>query len=257
MVGYLDVKIRNHIPGNKETVSKGGSQLKRIIDKYNLNVINANENKCKGKWTREQGEGRSIIDYVVTSQEYMETIKSLEIDEKQCTLYKIECQNEQIKKRYSDHNAIRINIDFISLKNVSKKKKMITRKGYKKYQTIIQEKEISKILEKEGLQESYNTWADEVQNTIKKVEKTGTEKPRKVIPKIQQKIKKLRIEPKTTKYKLEKHILLQRAKIMKKHILGKLKESRSEKISKVAESVNNNVDNGVKYVRTKSKPNTK
>ena len=57
MVGDFNVKIGNRIPGNKETVSKGGRQLKRIIEKYNLNIINANENKCKG-WTKEQGEGR-------------------------------------------------------------------------------------------------------------------------------------------------------------------------------------------------------
>ena len=45
----------NHIAGKKETVSKGGRQLKRMIKKYNLNIINTNENKCKGKWTRQQG----------------------------------------------------------------------------------------------------------------------------------------------------------------------------------------------------------
>ena len=41
---------------------------------------------------------------------------------------------------------------------------MITRKGYQKYQTRIQEREISKILEKGELQESYNTCVDEVEN---------------------------------------------------------------------------------------------
>ena len=71
----------------------------------------------------------------------------MEIDEeKQYRLYKIGCQNKQIKKTYSDHNAILVNIDFISSKDVSRKKKVITRKRQKKYQTIIQEKEISKIL---------------------------------------------------------------------------------------------------------------
>ena len=90
MVVDCNVKIGNHIPGNKETVSEGRRQLKRIIEKYNLNIINANEHKCKGKWTREQGEERSIIDYVITSQEYMDTIYNMEIDEeKQYTLYKI------------------------------------------------------------------------------------------------------------------------------------------------------------------------
>ena len=65
----------------------------------------------------------------------MEANKSIEIDEeKQYGLYKIERQNEQIKKTYSDHNAILINLDFISPEEGSRKKKVITWKGYKKYQ---------------------------------------------------------------------------------------------------------------------------
>ena len=71
MVGDFNVKVGNHIPGNKETVSKQGRRLKRIIEKYNLNIINANENKCKGKWTREQGEEKSIIHYVNIYQSRM------------------------------------------------------------------------------------------------------------------------------------------------------------------------------------------
>ena len=149
MVADFNMKVGNHIPGNKETVSKGGRQLKRVIEKYVLNIINANENKCRGKWTKEQGEGRSIIDYVITTHVYLKIIKTMEIDEeKQYGLYKIKRQNKQMKKTYSDHNAILINIDFISPKDVSRNKKVITRSGYKKYQTIIQRKEISKILEK-------------------------------------------------------------------------------------------------------------
>ena len=60
---------------------------------------------------------------------------------------------------------------------------MIKRKGYAKYQTIIQEKEISKILEKGELQESYNTWVDEVENTIKQVEKIKTKTEEKTFGK--------------------------------------------------------------------------
>ena len=74
MVGDFDVKLGNHIPGNKEIVSKSGRCSKIIILKHNLDTINANENKSKGKWTREQREERSIIDYVITCQEYIETI---------------------------------------------------------------------------------------------------------------------------------------------------------------------------------------
>ena len=118
----------------------------------------------------------------------METIKSMEIDKQnKYRLYKKERQNKQINKKYSDRNAILINIDFISPQDVSRKKKMITSKGYKKHQTIIQEKEISKILENGELQDSYETWVDEVKNTIKQVEKIKTKNPETDIRKIQQK----------------------------------------------------------------------
>ena len=61
------------------------------------------------------------------------------------------------------------------------------------------------------------------------------------------------MELKTTENELEKHILLQRVKILKEHIIDKLKESRAAKISKVAESIKNNVDNGGKIWEVKRK----
>lgn len=64
---------------------------------------------------------------------------------------------------------------------------MITRKGYRKYRTIIQEKE---------LQENYITWVDEVENTIKQVVKIKTKDPRQDVHKIQQKRKKVKNETK-------------------------------------------------------------
>ena len=61
MVADSNIKIGNDIPSNTETVSKRGTQLKRIIEQYNLNIINGNENKCKEKWTREQEEKESVM----------------------------------------------------------------------------------------------------------------------------------------------------------------------------------------------------
>ena len=92
---------------------------------------------------------------------------------------KIERQNKQIKKTYSDNNVILINIDFISPKYVSRKKKVITRQGYEKYQTVIQEKDISKMLGKGEIQKGYNTWIDEVKDNIKHLEKTKAKNPKK------------------------------------------------------------------------------
>ena len=57
---------------------------------------------------------------------------------------------------------------------------------------------------------------------IKQVEKIKIKNPRKDIRKNQQKRKKLRMELNTNKNKLEKHILLQKVKILQGHIRYKL-----------------------------------
>ena len=52
------------------------------------------------------------------------------------------------------------------------------------------------------------------------------------------------MELKITKNTLEKRILLERLEILKQYITDKLKKARATKISKVAESIKNNIDNG-------------
>ena len=59
------------------------------------------------------------------------------------------------KKVYSDHNSILINFDF-DTPNEERPKKIITKKGYKRYRTIIKEGNVSKLLKTGDLQESYN-----------------------------------------------------------------------------------------------------
>ena len=61
------------------------------------------------------------------------------------------------------------------------KTKAITRKGYQKYKKFIKEKQISKIIKKGTLQESYNKWTEEVEDAIKQVQITVRKNPRKDI----------------------------------------------------------------------------
>ena len=59
-----------------------------------------NKDKHKEKWTREQGEERSIKDYVITIKEYVETVKNMEIDEeKQYGIQKLEHSKKQKKPK--------------------------------------------------------------------------------------------------------------------------------------------------------------
>ena len=125
ILGDFNAKIGNYIKNNKETITKGGRHLKRLVEKQNLCIINGESNKCEGLWTREQGEEKSVIDYVITTKKDLNTIKTIKIDEeKEFGIYKVEIQGtKQCRKIYSDHNAIMLNIDFISKMEAKGKKK--------------------------------------------------------------------------------------------------------------------------------------
>ena len=50
------------------TVKKGGRQLIKMIDKFEMKLVNEKEEICKGLWTREQGKDKSEIDYVIADK---------------------------------------------------------------------------------------------------------------------------------------------------------------------------------------------
>ena len=72
-----------------------------------------------------------------------------------------------------------LNIDFISKMEAKGQKKTITRKSYQKYKEFMKERQISKVIKKGILQESYNKWTEEVEDVIKQVQKTVTKTQRK------------------------------------------------------------------------------
>ena len=91
-----------------------------------------------------------------------------------------------------------LNIDFISKMEAKGKKKTITRKGYQNYKKLIKERQISKIIKKGALQESYNKWTEEVEDAIKQVQRTARKNPREDIRELQKIRKNLRIKIRNT-----------------------------------------------------------
>lgn len=67
----------------------------------------------------------SIMEHAITTQEYMETVKSIEIDEESNVKYaKQNAQtNKQTKKTYLDHSAKLVNILYQSSKCIMEKEK--------------------------------------------------------------------------------------------------------------------------------------
>ena len=87
------------------------------------------------------------------------TVKEMKIDKaKQYGLYKLErntATNEN-KRVYSDHNSILISLDYETPTEEKRPKKIITKKRYKRYRTIIEEENVSQLLKTGDFQESYN-----------------------------------------------------------------------------------------------------
>ena len=98
------------------------------------------------------------------------------------------------KKIYSDHNSILINLDYDTPTEEQRPKKIITKKGYKRFRKIIKEENESQLLKTRDLQESYNKWAITIENSIKNVQRKRTKNPRKDIKELQKICKRLREE---------------------------------------------------------------
>ena len=61
----MNCKIGDLIDGNKEEISKG----RNIMIKENNMIILNSLAKCRGKWTRNSGREKSIIDYIMIGDE--------------------------------------------------------------------------------------------------------------------------------------------------------------------------------------------
>ena len=80
ITGDFNAKIGDRIKGNMSTVTKGGRQLLKMIDKYYMKIVNKEQEICEGLWTQEQGKDKSVI-AVVTDKTYFTTTKGMHIDQ--------------------------------------------------------------------------------------------------------------------------------------------------------------------------------
>ena len=187
-MGDFNAKIGTYIEGNKPTVTKGERQLMKMVKKYDLIIINKEKEEWKGLWAKLQGQERSILDYVLANSILLSTVTEMIVHEnKQYSAFKL----EKGRKKYSDHNAILLKLNFVTAIEKQKKNRLITKCGYKKYRNKLTQTQISEILKKDTIQESYDKWLEEVQSNIKEVEKTCRQNPRKDIMQLKRQRKKI------------------------------------------------------------------
>ena len=113
------------------TVTKGGRQLLKMIDKYDMKIVNEEQEICKALWTREQGKDKSVIDYVITDKKYFTTVKGMCIDQnKEYATFKIQRKESgDIKKIYSGRNVIILKVNFMTVMQKEKRKKHYNNKS--------------------------------------------------------------------------------------------------------------------------------
>ena len=99
------------IPNDPKTMSRNGKVLAAVMERHALSVVNGMKDKCTGVITREmsttRGIERSVIDFVIISNNLKEHIEYMNIDDKRVhVLTKNTKTNATCVNIKSDHNII-------------------------------------------------------------------------------------------------------------------------------------------------------
>ena len=172
IMGDFNCKVGDIINGNTPDVSKGGKMLKELLSKGQMVLVNSSS-KCVGKWTRQENEKNSIIDYVMIDENSEHCIKSMKIDEeKDMGFYRQAEERGKGSVLYSDHNTIEV---VLNLKEQIKMQKETENDEWKS--RCMNEKECEKFKiatendqtliqcwmnEGKNLQEKYSDWSSKI-----------------------------------------------------------------------------------------------
>ena len=235
VMGDFNAKLGRNDKNEKETSS--GRLLKKFIAKEGL-VVGNHLTKTRGRWTRIEGEKKSEIDYVIATKQGESSIKSITIDEKKMmSMYYHDNEGNCI---YPDHNAIKTTIQWKKLVKCRQAEEnciIMTEDGYQKYAKELEEKQVSKSIDKNNdFSKEYEKWINNVTDIYQKNQKKLTKgKKSKVNRKLMSNVKRL-------KKKLRKGIHSQEEnKIMRTRIQLLKEHCESEIISKNQNMIQNAV----------------
>ena len=235
LLGDLNCKVGTEIDNNKEDVTKSARYLLKIRDQQRMQILNSDK-RCKGLWTRVQGEERSVLDYILVSEEDTDNVVSMLIDEeKKFAPGGINELNETV---YSDHNIIMCNINWIFNEEEKKvERRIITKRGYEKIKDEMSRKKVSRLF-KEGnrFHEKYANWRRQMDKLYKKhstaVKRRNRIKTTRRLYKARRKIKKeMSDKPE------ERNRKIARMKLINEYILEEERTQYRRKIVKVVEKL--------------------
>ena len=215
---------------------KGGKELERMVKEVDYAIVNELQ-VTTGKWTRVENDKKSVLDYMLVDKKEITSITSMLIDEERnYTPFHLVTEEGFIKEQYTDHNAMICKIRWTLESQKAEPREIMGKKGISKFQRIISEGKVSKLLQGEGsLQERYNRWIERIEKAVQesktKVKKKKEQCSRvRVLMRARRKIKKLK-PTKVTKT---------RKKLIGIHITEERQQRYSRKIKKTVEELRRN-----------------
>ena len=164
IMGDMNCKVGNIIPGNKEEITKGGRLLLKMIKKHGLGIVNADE-CCEGLWTRIEGDQRSVIDYIMVLEEDMKLVQSMVVDEdKDITpYYNQSVDGDEYERIYTDHCTITMTMN-LTIQNETQQTycKVLDKEGYVKFREQLKEERVSEIIDNRDIRKTYTIWNDKI-----------------------------------------------------------------------------------------------
>ena len=236
MLGDFNCKIGESIRENRPEVSKSGKLLQKMVKKEKLSIVNALD-VCGGKWTRVEGDSKSILDYMMIWEEDEKAVKYMKVDEERESA---PVGYRDGKMTTSDHNVLTMEIDWCMLEKQKPKeeRKILTKKGEKKCQEEIARKKVSMIMEKSGsFQDLYKEWKVEVTQIMEENKTTvKNQNPRKAIRNLIKKKKELKKEAKYCN-KRKRKSMIDAIRQVDTEIEGERKYQFGNKINKVVDKL--------------------
>ena len=236
LVGDFNCKTGEVVKGNTKEVSKGGKLLLNMVNHHKLTILNSTE-KCHGIWTREEGNSKSVIDYIIADKDGESALLEMKIDEKK------ELAPASIGYgAMSDHNVITaiFNWVVIGTEKAKHRRTIVTRKGYESIRKEMKETQVSRWVNNgPDLQADYDIWKKKVNEIKEKYSTTMKKKnPRRNIKELIKTKRRLKDLAKKTKNRkknifkmkmIDEKIQVEQAKQYKNKIETVVESLRSKK----------------------------
>ena len=173
IIGDFNAHIGNDeegIEGNLKKKNKNGRLLREFVKRQNLTIINKQQ-KCTGKWTREDPKGtRSIIDYVISNWEMNEIINSMKIDdEHQHKITRYQKKKGKPVATPSDHNTIFVEIEEETKVQITKEKRWNynNEEGLERYRKATENINMTEKWESgDDINKKYKRWMKQVKTVM-------------------------------------------------------------------------------------------